>query len=886
MVSQPVRLGPFVGGLNNISTAGESKDEEVTELVNYELALDTSLVSRPPIEPLNTINTANNWTVHGIYRVTAADWYVIASQPSTNADQWFLGAWAKGDMSSTRISIKTLNGVANQVTGFVQYNDYGYFLTGPDSTIKGFRWKNGGTASDITNMPKGTSLASWKDRLWVTGSQIASTGNYIWFSTVDATGAKPDTWNTTTDFINIDPGSGGLNTALLPLTSSILIFKEDATYRFAFPNAPKNGEVVNLSRQIGAAGPTSVIGFENYAFVYDQGRVYELINTKFTQINMGVDLSKSSAPSVDSVALGVDLSVVSRRLIVRYYTNVYAYSVDTRTWTQWQSYAGTPGKFIELPGDSSSASPSVFYAGMTGATQLPGENRIYDPQFQDEENSANIASAVTQNGIASIENGALTITSTTDSNTYVSLGKYRESDVPLSGQQTISFSIEVESFTKANESDSIIGMAWYKKLDGTEVGGWFYPPFRTIQTNLCINPGTVTADGYNKTANMGTILVGGPYSSAGNRMGLRSVASAASSGYNSGFNCLDSLIPAGTSVGDTVSVSLWVFVTKASSINFGAYLRDGSGATVPNTNNGNYTNVPANTWTRLSATTLPTTVATGKSVYFYCYSNGFVSGDSMYINQVIAQYNKTDTVDFFDGETPSENGYTYEWTGTANASRSITKIRDLKKGLNTFSDLVVPNGAYLAAISIGVNRAGNSVTFRNPNLTLANTKSPAGIAKFVDGYINTGPKELIKCHMKTKAFDYQAAAVFKRLFLWGVDIVTTRSIEMKAIPLGKTAAVTWTIAGKYTWDQLAQGTWANPLSWKNVSKTITDTTGPFADVSENGRFFVKALKALRFRQIQFEVNTSTLGNAEVGPVKLFTLTTYTKAGQFVTDKAT
>ena len=689
MPGKPIKVGPFIGGLNNVSTAGESSDDEVVELVNFDLALDTSLVSRPPFEITMPISTENNWIIHGVYRITADDWYVIASQPSTNANQWFLGAWALGDMTSGRVSIKTLTGTNNVITGYVQYNDWCYFSVGNGSSIAGFRWKKDTAAADITTMPKGSVLVSWRDRLWVTGSQTGATGNYVWFSTVDASGPKPNTWNVSVDFFNVDPGSGGLNTAMLPLTNSLLIFKEDATYRFSFPNAPKQGEISSISRQIGAAGPNSVAAFENYAFIYDQGRVYELMNTKFSQLNINVDFGKTAADSVDSTAPGVDMSIVSRRLIIRYYTNIFAYAIDTKTWSQWHSYTGTPGMFIELPGDSNSAQPSIFLAGLAGVTQLAGSNRIFDPGFQDKDLNA-IRSNPTKPGTIVIEEGSATITSEGPDNTFMYLTRTgtAEFDIPVSSQQVLTISIFVSAFTKVVPTDSIIGYIHYNKLDGTNVGDHF--------------------------------------------------------------------------------------------------------------------NIPG----------------------------------------------------------------------------------ELTIGLNTFNNITVPSGAYLASIQIGVFSTGMSVTFSNPSLKLKTGRSPAGIVKFIDGYQDVTSREFIKAVVKTKAYDYQANSVFKRLFLWGVDVVTPREMVLKAIPLGKIQQVTWKDMQAYTWGKLNAGIWRNPLSWRGTSTTITDITGPFVEVSENGRFFVQSPKSLRFRQIQYSVELSTLGNRETGPAKLFSITTYTDTKAKVVDKAT
>jgi hypothetical protein len=155
-----------------------------------------------------------------------------------------------------------------------------------------------------------------------------------------------------------------------------------------------------------------------------------------------------------------------------------------------------------------------------------------------------------------------------------------------------------------------------------------------------------------------------------------------------------------------------------------------------------------------------------------------------------------------------------------------------------------------------------------------------------DEYQNTTSVEFIECWMRSKAYDYQANSVFKRLFLWGLDVKTVRPIEMYAIPLGKRNSVTWDELESYTWDQLEAGTFDNPLSWLGVSNTVVDVLTDSVDVSENGRFFIKALKALRFRQIQYAVKMTTLGNADTGPLKLFSITSYTKTSQMVVEKAT
>jgi hypothetical protein len=157
------------------------------------------------------------------------------------------------------------------------------------------------------------------------------------------------------------------------LNSSIIVFKNDGTWRFSYPASPLKGQVDKISSSIGAATATSVLEFENYVYVYDQGKVYELVNNNYTPLNRFVKFEKDSE-AADSVAPGVDLSVMNRRLVVRYYNNIYAYSIDSRAWSQWRSYLGVPSRLYELPADSASTISSVYVAASAGTTQNVSPN--------------------------------------------------------------------------------------------------------------------------------------------------------------------------------------------------------------------------------------------------------------------------------------------------------------------------------------------------------------------------------------------------------------------------------------------------------------------------------------------------------------------------------
>jgi len=672
MSGKPILIGPFVGGLNNISLAGEADDSQAVELVNLEVTLDQALTSRPPMEVIEGSLRGNNfsdgWNILGIHRVTNAEWYLIA-QRWTGTD-WSLGYMLNGNVAAYT-EFKLLTGTTNKVTGYAQVDDYSYFSVGTGASISGFKWRKADASpTDIAQMPKGNILVSYKSRLWLAGRDSSSDGSTLWFSKIDATGVHLDQWDTTVDFIKVAPGEGGFITALLPLNNSILIFKGDGTWRFSYPSAPSKGQVDKISGMIGAANANCVAEFENFVYVYDQGRVYELINSIYTQVNRFVKFTQDSK-AVDGIAPGVTLSVVTRRLIVRYYNTVYSYFIDTKTWSQWRSYNGTPGRFFELPADSASATQSTYVAASEGLTQSLSVE--YIPDITSAEYLAYANSRRTPNHIISFQS-------------------------PNTLKNT------------KNTTNSSAGIIYLNSKDEYNI--------RCASGQRFLFTGS-------STASVGTVVA---------RMAF--------------------------------------------------LLRDGSFVNVEN-------NLPGGAF-------------------------------------------------------------------------SVT-----------FRAPEMAIAAFIRVANFDLATVGDNFTITNPSLKRDTVQSPYTLIKLTDQYVSdVNIVEYLECHVRTKSYDYQAPSAHKRLFWWGIDVKTTKSIEAKAIPIAKQLPISWGQLEAYTHTQLAQGTAGNPLSWLTVSLSVFDELDVSNSQTENGRLFVKVIKALRFRQISFEVDLLSYGNASSGPVKLFSLTSY------------
>lgn len=183
-----------------------------------------------------------------------------------------------------------------------------------------------------------------------------------------------------------------------------------------------------------------------------------------------------------------------------------------------------------------------------------------------------------------------------------------------------------------------------------------------------------------------------------------------------------------------------------------------------------------------------------------------------------------------------------------------------------------PNGWSInqvdAAISSGLTRQFSSVSSTNTNV-LPVTDSVDNI------FIGDLSNQIfdIQCSIQTKNFDMAVPSQFKRLFWWGIDVITNRDVVGTATPIIVSFAVTWQQLSAYRWSDLK--TWAQPLTAAiGVGSTVSAATG-------TSRRFIKFPKALRYRQINFSTRLLTDGSLADGPARLFTMTVLTQVKQGV-----
>ena len=128
--------------------------------------------------------------------------------------------------------------------------------------------------------------------------------------------------------------------------------------------------------------------------------------------------------------------------------------------------------------------------------------------------------------------------------------------------------------------------------------------------------------------------------------------------------------------------------------------------------------------------------------------------------------------------------------------------------------------------------------------------------------------ETFTCVVHTKIYSFDSTQLYKRLFWWGLDGIFRTGMSATVMPIVYGGSVTWGELRErgITWEQLLHGTWGRPVAQQLSVETVVPEIGATAQ-----RKFVKFMKKLRFRQVQFQIVFQTRGDDQTAPVRLFSL---------------
>lgn len=322
MGGQALRLGPFVGGLNTVSDPTAIADAELAQSLNFELDIDGSLVSRPPIQEIEGNAT---WTERIICLTEAifnGTYYLIGS--NTNGVYYRIS----GSNQSWTLITNTFRS-----TAAVQYADFVYIVAIPGSANPGGKWSPSGGFTAVAAIPKGMACTIHKERLFIAPGVLATTNaSRLQFSNA----GNFDTWGGT-DFIDVKQGDG---TNLIDLTvfqDNLILFKNKGTHVLAYDTRPTDAVLREISRTIGVDRQFNMVNYENQVYIFHGGWVYEIVNYDFNRLNTKVPFVLDDTAPGTFTSENVFLSLLGDRLVCRFHRNIYVYGMRTRTWSSWES---------------------------------------------------------------------------------------------------------------------------------------------------------------------------------------------------------------------------------------------------------------------------------------------------------------------------------------------------------------------------------------------------------------------------------------------------------------------------------------------------------------------------------------------------------------------
>jgi hypothetical protein len=332
MPGQAIQVGPFIGGLNTFSDPSAIADNELSVCENFELDLDGSLKSRPPIEDVDVVfplDSTGNINILGYFYEGTGQSYLIASDGASST-YYFTGSnWVliTDDLAAA---------------GFAQFDDKAWLTAPVGSSQTGGYWVPGGSFTADSNMPEGEIIITFKDRLWVAeGKTSTNKGTRLYRS---RTVADPAIWPSTVDFADIGSGDGQNIVNLAVYFNTLLIFRTNSIYGLQYATDPAAAAVALVVPNVGLNSKDSLDTFESFIFFMYEDKAYEFSNNKAEQINVKVPFK---AFSTDNIYLPYAVSEFNRRVIFSYFDMLYVYNLRTRTWTTWKSDVFGPiGKIV------------------------------------------------------------------------------------------------------------------------------------------------------------------------------------------------------------------------------------------------------------------------------------------------------------------------------------------------------------------------------------------------------------------------------------------------------------------------------------------------------------------------------------------------------------
>jgi len=332
MPGDATRLGPFIGGLHNSSGTGEFIDNgELYELTNLEVDTDGSLVNRPEISlfTMSGLSTAQS-SMLGVFLPSDGRKLLVVYN-SAQKQVHIVDSVSGASLSNSPINTEAVCCVQYGGLLFVPAKpgsaaNGGYFSAPTPTTIA---WNAHAT------LPKGEAITLYRERLWIACgmSAVADTSRFFF----SPAGLPQNAWNPGLDFIDVAAGNGQKLVSLCRLGQDLVLFKEHSTHRFSYTTDPRKAQLDEIDAAIGnPAVNCHVVYNNNTVYVLHDNSVYELFQYTYTRISSSINMVQET--DLDLFAKDqYGLTLHRDRLFVRYFKNMYVYSIRVKRWSRWDT---------------------------------------------------------------------------------------------------------------------------------------------------------------------------------------------------------------------------------------------------------------------------------------------------------------------------------------------------------------------------------------------------------------------------------------------------------------------------------------------------------------------------------------------------------------------
>lgn len=349
--AEPIKIGPFLGGLNTFSDPTAVADEDATELLNFDVDLDGALISRPPIQ--RTIAQSSHYSnrVLGIYtNITSGKSYIIYSgKDATDVDRTYFYNLTDNVVGTVTATIAA--------AVMVQWQNKAWLIAPPGAASPGGSW-DGTTFTAVATMPKGETAVVHKNYLFIgTGAKNTTNPSRVYWSKIN----DPTDWTDANAFNGIGDGDGQPLIALHSWNGTIVCWKSKSTYSYGFESQPGKGQIQVVSATIGLDNADCFTEVENVIYLMFESDIFSISNWVWEQQNVKVPFEYRNQ-YLGTTWSNASLSNINGRVLCRFYDNIYVFGTKTRTWALWQTQ-WTPHKFVKSPIVDPVTGIQQFYCG-------------------------------------------------------------------------------------------------------------------------------------------------------------------------------------------------------------------------------------------------------------------------------------------------------------------------------------------------------------------------------------------------------------------------------------------------------------------------------------------------------------------------------------------